>query len=78
MYGSYISWIRPNLPLPRLIDPRAAFERMFGARDKDGRPLPKRSQMDEQSMLDAALGDARDWSASWPAQAGRVWIRPQR
>ncbi|CAN5363346.1 DUF1552 domain-containing protein [soil metagenome] len=62
MYGSYISWSRPNLPMPRLIDPRAAFERMFGARDKQGKPLPKRSQADEQSMLDAALGDAHDLS----------------
>lgn len=62
MYGSYISWSRPNLPMPRLIDPRAAFERMFGARDKDGRPLPKRSQVDDQSMLDAALADAHDLS----------------
>ena len=41
MYGSYISWLRPNVPLPRLIDPRAAFERMFGPRDSDGRPLPQ-------------------------------------
>ena len=62
MYGSYISWIKPNLPMPRLIDPRAAFERMFGARDKDGRPLPKPSHADDQSMLDAALDDAHDLS----------------
>jgi len=36
LYGSYISWLRPNLPLPRIIDPRAAFERMFG---QGGPPL---------------------------------------
>src|SRR6516165_12462637 len=29
MYGSFISWHRANLPMPRIIDPRAAFERMF-------------------------------------------------
>ena len=60
MYGSYISWRRPDLPMPRLIDPRAAFERMFGARDEAGRPLPQPSRADDQSLLDAALDDAHD------------------
>jgi hypothetical protein len=60
MYGSYISWRRPDLPLPRLIDPRAAFERMFGPRDKDGRPLPQPSRAADQGLLDAALDDAHD------------------
>ncbi|HWE39710.1 MAG TPA: DUF1552 domain-containing protein [Isosphaeraceae bacterium] len=58
MYGSYISWLRPNLPLPRIIDPRAAFERMFGPRDEAGRPLPQPSRAEDQSLLDAALDDA--------------------
>jgi hypothetical protein len=60
MYGSYISWSKPNLPMPRLIDPRAAFERLFGPRDKEGRPLPKTSAADDQGLLDAALDDAHD------------------
>lgn len=60
MYGSYISWRRPELPMPRLIDPRAAFERMFGARDDAGRPLPQPARADDQGLLDAALDDARD------------------
>jgi len=60
MYGSYISWRMPNLPMPRLIDPRAAFERMFGARDAAGRPLPMPSRADNQGLLDAALEDAHD------------------
>src|SRR5262245_50955139 len=60
MYGSYISWRRPELPMPRLIDPRAAFERMFGPRDESGRPLPQPSRSDDQSLLDAALDDAHD------------------
>jgi hypothetical protein len=59
MYGSYISWQRPDLPMPRLIDPRAAFERMFGARDEKGNLLPTTSRADDQLLLDAALDDAR-------------------
>jgi len=60
MYGSYISWRLPNLPMPRLIDPRAVFERMFGPRDAAGQPLPQPSRADDQSLLDAALEDAHD------------------
>jgi hypothetical protein len=60
MYGSYISWRRPDLPLPRLIDPRAAFERMFGARDESGKLLPQPSRADDQGLLDAALDDAHN------------------
>jgi hypothetical protein len=44
--------------MPRLIDPRAAFERMFGPRDENGRPLPQPSRDADRSLLDAALGDA--------------------
>src|SRR5581483_2871963 len=62
MYGSYFSWQRPDLPLPRLIDPRAAFERMFGPRDEAGKPLPQPSRADDKGLLDAALDDAHDLS----------------
>jgi hypothetical protein len=58
MYGSYISWRKPNLPMPRLIDPRAAFERMFGARDAAGKLLPQPPRAENQGLLDAALDDA--------------------
>ncbi len=60
MYGSFISWSQPNLPMPRIIDPRAAFERMFGARDDQGRPLPQPARAGNQGLLDAALEDAND------------------
>src|SRR5262249_44745384 len=58
MYGSYISWRLPNLPMPRLIDPRAVFERMFGARDAAGRPVLQPSRGDDRSLRDAPLQDA--------------------
>jgi hypothetical protein len=60
MYGSFISWRSPTVPMPRLIDPRAAFERMFGARDADGRPIPQPARTDDRTLLDAALEDAHD------------------
>jgi len=60
MYGSYISWRRADLPMPRLIDPRAAFERMFGARDAQGRPVPRPNADGDKNLLDAALDDAHD------------------
>jgi len=60
LYGSYISWSRPNVPVPRIINPREAFERMFGARDAEGRPLPQPARNQEQGLLDAALEDARN------------------
>ncbi len=59
LYGSFISWSRPNVPMPRIINPREAFERMFGARDEQGRPLPQPARNQEQGLLDAALEDAR-------------------
>jgi uncharacterized protein DUF1552 len=60
MYGSFISWRSPTVPMPRLIDPRAAFERLFGARDAEGRPIPQPAHADDSSLLDAALEDAHD------------------
>jgi hypothetical protein len=60
MYGSFISWRSPTVPMPRLIDPRAAFERMFGARDAEGRPIPQPARADDRTLLDAALEDAHD------------------
>ena len=83
MYGSYIAWRRPDLPLPRLIDPRAAFERMFGARDEAGRPLPQPSRADDQEPARRGPGrrprPAPPARPRRPAEARRVpGRRPRR
>jgi hypothetical protein len=60
LYGSYISWRSANVPMAREINPRLAYQRLFGA--KDGRGLPvddSRERDDAQSLLDLALEDAK-------------------
>src|SRR3989440_8068517 len=47
LYGSYISWRSATSPVPREINPRAAYERLFGAKDA-GSSHPD----DTRSLLD--------------------------
>lgn len=61
LYASYIAWRAPNVPVAREINPRAVYERLFGAKDAKGRPVnTARNADDDRSLLDMALGDARD------------------
>jgi hypothetical protein len=60
LYASHISWRAPNVPLPREINPRAVFNRLFGPRDDNGNPLPAAARDDDRSVLDLTLEDARD------------------
>jgi len=60
LYGSYISWRSADVPMAREINPRLAYQRLFGA--KDGRGLPvddPKARDDARSLLDMALEDAR-------------------
>ena len=60
LYGSYISWRSPSVPVAREINPRAAYDRLFGVM-KGGSlsedALEKRQ--DDQALLDLVLDDAK-------------------
>lgn len=61
LYASYISWRGPSLPVAREINPRAAYDRLFGPKDAQGRPLDEGVASDDtRSLLDLALDDARN------------------
>jgi hypothetical protein len=57
LYAASISWKSPTQPCTREIDPRMAFDRLFG------RFVPDAKQRDEkwkQSVLDVVMDDAKD------------------
>jgi hypothetical protein len=59
LYGSYISWRAPNVPVAKEIDPRLAYQRLFGPKDGGGLPLNDAVRRDDaRSLLDMALEDA--------------------
>lgn len=60
LYGSYISWRTPTVPVAKEINPRFVYERLFGDKDRNGRELKKRDQKAYQSLLDSCLADAND------------------
>ena len=53
LYGSHISWKKPDVPLPCEINPQSAFDRLFRKveRAKNGQSL-------DQSVIDIVLDDA--------------------
>lgn len=58
LYGSYISWRTPTVPVAKEINPRFVYERLFGAKDEDGREIRKKRDEDRLNLLDLALDDA--------------------
>jgi hypothetical protein len=57
VYANTISWASATDPLPMEIDPRVAFERMFGA---GGTPVERRVRRDEdRSILDTILRSSK-------------------
>ncbi|MCP5516048.1 MAG: DUF1552 domain-containing protein [Verrucomicrobiales bacterium] len=61
LYGSYISWRSPSVPVAREINPQLAYERLFGVFRAARQPTrDDRSQAgDQQALLDLVLEDAR-------------------
>jgi uncharacterized protein DUF1552 len=56
-YMNTISWATPTTPLPMEINPRSAFERLFG--DGGSNDQRRRQLKEDKSILDAILGEAR-------------------
>jgi hypothetical protein len=55
VYSDTISWASPTTPLPMTMDPRMAFENLFG---DGGSPVDRASRMEaNKSILDAILND---------------------
>lgn len=59
LYGCYISWRSPSMPVAKEINPRLAYERLFGvinARKKSA--ASDRESDDDKALLDLVLDDA--------------------
>jgi len=66
VYSDTISWANPTTPLPMTIDPRMAFENLFG----DGGSQTERMarQRENRSILDQILGEAGQLKKNLPAK----------
>jgi hypothetical protein len=60
LYGCYISWRSPSLPVAREINPRLAYERLFGVM-RGNRPSAAkiRQSEDDEALLDLVYDDAK-------------------
>jgi hypothetical protein len=60
LYGCYIAWRSPTMPLAREIDPRLAYERLFGVIQAQRISAEdRRRQDDNRALLDLVLHDAQ-------------------
>lgn len=59
LYGCYISWRSPNLPLAKEINPRLAYEKLYGVMNAGQiSAADRRQQEDNKALLDLVLDDA--------------------
>ncbi len=59
LYGCYISWRSPSMPLAKEINPRLAYERLFSVMKGDRlSATDRRKKEDRKALLDLVLGDA--------------------
>jgi hypothetical protein len=60
LYGCYISWRAPGVPVAREINPRMAYERLFGVmRAQKGNVVAADSARENETLLDLVYEDAR-------------------
>ena len=58
LYGCYISWRSPSTPLAREINPRLAYERLFGVIRAGKAAAESKEAQDNRALLDLVLDDA--------------------
>ena len=60
LYGCYISWRSPTMPVAKEINPRLAYERLFGVmRAPAVSQADKQANRDDEALLDLVLDDAQ-------------------
>ena len=60
LYGSYISWRSPSIPVAREINPQLAYKRLFGALNGGNLSDDERQKtQDDKALLDLVLEDAK-------------------
>jgi hypothetical protein len=58
LYGCYISWRSPSTPVAREINPRLAYERLFGVIRASNAVAQSKESQDNRALLDLVLDDA--------------------
>jgi len=66
VYSDTISWANPTTPLPMTIDPRMAFENLFGDGGSQAERMAR--QKENRSILDQILGEAGQLRKNLPAR----------
>jgi hypothetical protein len=59
-YSNTLSWLTPTLPLMSENDPRAVFERLFGASDSTDAKVREARLQDDRSILDSITGRVQE------------------
>jgi hypothetical protein len=72
-YSNTLSWLTPTLPLMSENDPRAVFERLFGASDSTDLQVRQARLQDDRSILDSITDRVRDLQRTLgPADTSKV------
>jgi hypothetical protein len=59
LYGCYISWRNPSTPIAKEINPRLAYQKLFGVmKARHSSPADQKKTEDDKALLDLVLDDA--------------------